>query len=113
MGIERDLDEAIDTLAPDVPMFILSNRSMVNGAVTMCVPNLLAKAADSLDGDFYVLPSSVHEVICVPAEAMDWQTAAAMVHEVNHDSGTISADILLSDNVYRYSKESGELTLCQ
>ena len=47
-------------------MFILSNTSQNCGASVIAYPNLLEGIGDSLDSDYYVLPSSIHEVIILP-----------------------------------------------
>ena len=50
-------------------MYVLSNRARSNGAACMIYPYVLRMMGDILEEDFYILPSSIHEVILVPASA--------------------------------------------
>ena len=58
-----------------------------------------------MGGDFFLLPSSIHEVILVPDNGkMDYRELEKMVHEVNETQ--VRPTERLSDNVYHYdSKE--------
>ena len=62
---------------------------------------------DRLDTDkFYILPSSVHEVIIVsPQIAMNIEALREMVNSVN--ATEVSPDEVLSYNVYEYSRKNG------
>ena len=61
---------------------------------------------DSL-GDFYVLPSSVHEVLVVPKRAdMDVKDLEHMVQEVN--ATQVAVEEQLSDHVYMYDAKEHE-----
>lgn len=63
------------------------------------------QAAEKLGGDFYILPSSIHEILLVPDngdKAAD--DLRDMVREVN--ATQVSPEEKLTDNVYHYdSKE--------
>ncbi|SFB01972.1 hypothetical protein SAMN05216249_10713 [Acetitomaculum ruminis DSM 5522] len=45
----------------DCQMYLLSNSTYVNGAITILYPNVLSKISDILGKDFYIIPSSIHE----------------------------------------------------
>lgn len=49
-----------------MPMYILTNQNKVNGAGVLARDGVLDKIGELLGSDFYVLPSSTHEVILVP-----------------------------------------------
>ena len=60
--------------------------------------------------DLYILPSSVHELILVPAyEYIDVYQLYEMVKEVN-DTVVALGDIL-SYNVYKYCKETDQIVI--
>ena len=83
------------------PMFVATNSKKVNGAGVILYDGLLRTFAEKIGGDFYILPSSVHEVIFVPANGdMDARYLIQMVKEVN--ATEVSPDEVLSDNVYMY-----------
>lgn len=87
-------------------MYVVSNKSKVNGAVN--VLNAYDKVSELLGtDDLVVLPSSIHEVIVVPASTGDYNQLRSMVGEVN---GTeVAREEQLSDNIYRLTKDGLEL----
>lgn len=84
-----------------IPMFVATNSKKVNGAGVILYDGLLRTFAEKIGGDFFILPSSVHEVIFVPANSdMDAGYFIQMVKEVN--ATEVSPDEVLSNNIYRY-----------
>ena len=64
-----------------------------------------------LEDDFYVLPSSVHEVILVPDHvAGSEKELRTMVHEVNHTQ--VEPEEILSESVYHYDRKKHSLSIC-
>ena len=60
---------------------------------------------------FYVLPSSVHELLVVPSNiGMDVGQLKEMVTSIN--ASEVALEERLSDNVYRYSTEKGLQIAC-
>lgn len=64
----KNMSEVIADLSGDMfvpemelPLFVASNRSTINGASVMAYPDFMENAAKQLDGNFYLLPSSIHE----------------------------------------------------
>ena len=95
-------------LPPGKEMYVLSNKSKVNGATCLLYPGLLAKIADEFGRDFYVLPSSVHETILIPDDKkMDPAVLTDMVKEVN--STQLLPSEVLSDHAYFYSQSAKQL----
>ena len=66
----------------------------------------MKEAAKMLGGDLYILPSSVHEVIVVPAVVIDPTKAADMVREINQT--VVEPREFLSDMVLKYA--GGKIT---
>lgn len=84
-----------------MPMFVATNKKKLNGAGVILYDGLLAKFAEKVGGDFYILPSSIHETILLPAIGdMDAEYLIRMVREVN--ATEVSPEEVLSDNVYMY-----------
>ena len=83
------------------PMYVATNVFKMNGACILLYDGVLKKFAEKIGGDFYILPSSVHEVIFVPANGnMNARYLIQMVREVN--ATQVAPDEVLSDNVYIY-----------
>ena len=93
-----------------MPMFIATNKCKINGASVILYDGLLAEFARRIGGDFYILPSSIHETILLPATGeMDVDCLIDMVRTVN--STEVSPDEVLSDNVYIYHADEDRLEM--
>lgn len=89
-----------------LPLYIVSNDCRVNGAIAMLYDGVLEKFAGEIGGDFYILPSSIHETLFMPAlPYVEERELLEMVHEVN--AGYVAPEEFLSDNVYHYHVEDG------
>ena len=72
--------------------------------------NALKRAAHKLNGSFYILPSSIHELILVPEVTFgDPAGFNQTVRAVNREA--VRPEERLSDHVYRYDADSGELKM--
>ncbi len=84
-----------------VPMRILSNEQKNQGAACLLYEGVLEKLARIYGKSFYVLPSSIHEVILLPDSGYESaQELRDMIHEVN--STQLSPEEILSDKLYYY-----------
>ncbi|MCC8028516.1 MAG: DUF5688 family protein [Lachnospiraceae bacterium] len=86
---------------PAVPFLVATNSDMFHGAGVIAYPDFMEQASKMVDGDFFILPSSVHEVLILKdGPGMDYKDLEEMVSEVN---GTmVSQEDKLSDHVYHY-----------
>lgn len=92
----------------ELPMYVLTNRRMCDGAAVLCYPGVLQKCAQQIQSDFYIIPSSIHEVLLISCENSTQEELHRMVSEVN--AKEVSEEDILSDHVYRYSLERKTLT---
>jgi len=98
--LER-LREAEDSL------FVLSNRYGQYGASCIARPELFEKIGNEF-GNFYVIPSSIHEVLILPEdERTDSLKLIEMVRSVNENE--VIPEERLSDNVYYWNAEKKRL----
>ncbi len=106
-------EELIDLMVDDAPendrMFVISNTKNMNGAVSMLYENKLYELALRMESDLFILPSSVHETIAVPAREGDAEKLAAMVSEIN--MAKVDLKDRLSNQVYLYDKDLRRLSL--
>lgn len=92
---------------PDPGMYVLSNDSKAFGAVAILDSETMDTIRNDV-GDFYILPSSVHEVLIVPKrEGIELSDLEAMVKEVN--ATQVAPNEVLSDHVYEYDPETKEI----
>lgn len=90
-------------------MYILSNSLRSYGAACIAYPHILEMIGEILRTDYYVLPSSVHEVIIVPYSAgLDSRELDEMVQEINITQ--VAEEEVLSSHAYLYQRSTG--TLC-
>ena len=93
-------------------MCVLTNHVMYYGAAGILRTDLLEKLAQLKETDLYILPSSVHEVILLPAlDCWDVDELRQMVKSVN--AGSVDKMDWLSDEVYYYRRESGEVVIAE
>lgn len=101
--------DMIPTGGPNV--YCLTNQYKMNGAVGIMSESIQQMVADRVGGDYYILPSSVHEVLIVPQSAgMDPEELTDMVNTVNE--GCVMQDEILSDHVYQYDAKEHKLSFC-
>ncbi len=89
----------------DEKMFVATVPDKNYGAGVIAYPNFMEEAAEKLGGDYYLLPSSLHEVLLIKDNGeMDAKQLEAMVKDVN--ATQVAPEDRLTDHVYHYdSKE--------
>jgi len=80
----------------DMPNIIVTNKSLYYGSIALLYDGVCEHIRE-LIGDFYILPSSVHESICVPKNAGDKKELLHIVREINRSSFILKNDILADD----------------
>ena len=106
MGMEQAEALGIMPMRPeDEQLFVATVPDKTHGAGVLAYQNFMDQAAERVGGDFFILPSSIHEVLIVPDNGrMDLKELEAMVRDVN--ATQVAPADKLTDNVYHYdSKE--------
>lgn len=109
-----DIMSGLLSLLPG-PMYIMSLRGRRYGAACLCFPQMMDEFASKIGESFYVLPSSIHELVLVPEAGnqrgnMQVPTGLhRLVREVNECQ--VSVTDRLSDNVYYYDMNRRNLFL--
>lgn len=94
------------------PLYILTNEYRTNGATVLLYEGLLQEIADLFEKDLIVLPSSIHEVLLLAADASDRRELShytEMVKEVN--ASHLADEEILSDHAYYYCRKGNLLTM--
>ena len=104
--LDEDPGELFDLGGMNV--YVVTNFETVRGAAAILIREAMEKLWEMI-GDFYILPSSVHELIV--STDMPPEDLKDMVREVN-DSEYVDEDELLSYNIYRYDHEKKEVVIC-
>ena len=79
---------------------VITNETGAYGAAALFYPGTMEKISDYFGGDFVVLPSSIHELIAMPARDADTSMLKQMVQAINFN--VVSDRDQLTDNVYYY-----------
>ncbi len=105
--IIREMMEKIYTEAKGPKMYVAGNESKNFGAAVILYESFLSDFAKEIQSDFYILPSSIHEVILIPTgnEEDEAVKLKNMVYEVNHSE--LSEEEILSDSVYIFRRNGG------
>ncbi|MBQ7766121.1 MAG: hypothetical protein IJ397_04695 [Lachnospiraceae bacterium] len=86
-------------------MYVLSNQSRLYGAGVLLYEGVPEQCREQLGSNFFILPSSVHEVILVPdLGQVTREKLGEMVREVN--ATQVEEQEQLSDFVYYYDGEN-------
>lgn len=112
-GIDEDMQKEFSEVMQETPdencMYVITNESKLFGAASMLYEEPIHELAEQVGGDLYILPSSVHEVIAVPADFGSPEELAEMVYEVNMEQ--VDINDRLSNQVYHYDKDLRTLRL--
>ena len=100
-----DLELAPDVSVEDGKIFVASVADNLYGAAVIAYPNFLNTVAAMLRSDFFILPSSIHEVILVKDDGnVDADDLKNLVTAVN--AAQVDPADQLTDNVYHYDMYS-------
>lgn len=111
--VQESFDEEagqLSGIAEEVPLYIMTLRGRYFGAACIYLKELLQEFAAMHQTDFYILPSSIHELILLPDDGQEEaEILKKMVEEVN--AGHVAPEEQLSDNVYYFSRFDGKVSL--
>lgn len=103
-GAMRELPEEM------TKQHVLSNESCRYGAAGMLRQDLMERFAEQAGGNFYILPSSIHDLILLPDDgSVNAECLKEMVQEVN--KSVVVREEWLSENVYYYDCETREVKI--
>lgn len=102
--------EQCDSFLAGNTLWVLSNRKRVNGASCILYPGLLKQLAEKEKSNFYILPSSIHEVLLLPDQGKEApERLKDMIAEVN---GTqVAPEEVLSDSLYYYDLQEENIRI--
>lgn len=104
----NNLLDAENFQTPEPGLYILSNQSKVKGAAVLSYPGGLEKVDQLFPEGFYILPSSVHELLVIPKSLeISPRELGEMVRAINRSE--VAKEDQLSDRVYEYDREAGKI----
>lgn len=89
---------------------ILTNNTACGGAIAIADKAALKRLSKDFDDDFYIIPSSVHEIICIKADKVDGD-----IDQLKNMVLDVNANVLdpldkLTDSVYFFSRDTNLVT---
>ena len=93
-------------------MYVATVPDKNSGAGVIAYQDFMDQAAERIGGDFFVIPSSINEILLVPDNGdMTADALRDMVQEVN--AKEVSPEERLSDNVYHYDSKDHVFELAE
>lgn len=98
-----------DVLKNDPQQYVLTNQNKINGAAVILDNDFMQEVAEKLGGDFYILPSSIHEFVAQPIKgsSMSLEEINAMIAEINETQ--VGAEEVLCNKAYAYDSINKEI----
>ncbi len=97
----------------DLPICVAFTEDYRYGSVQMLNEETLNRVTELMDGSFYILPSSINELIFAPYDSDEAESdpveLASIVKDVN--ATTVPVDEVLSDHVYFYDHKTENITI--
>lgn len=95
-------DAEIEGCDDAVPMYVAINTTKLNGAAVVLYENQLREFTKCFGGDYFLLPSSIHETLLIPVtdKTNALSDLKEMVMDVNKTC--VTKEEFLSNSVYRY-----------
>ena len=104
---ENLFDKELSDKLPD-GMYTLTNSATNLGATVLYYPDVQKRIGDMLQNSYYVLPSSIHELMILPCSVNDNpEFLRKMVKEANET--VVNPQEVLSDRIFMYDREKERL----
>ncbi len=91
----------------DVQLYVVTNKEKLMGANAILLPSVFEEYSEKAGGDFYVIPSSIHELLFVEGEVGKAEEIQEIMAQVN--AMDCVGNDFLSDNLYRYNSETKQI----
>ena len=91
-------------------LYCLTNRSKMNGASILAIPELMHQVLQNASEPAYIIPSSIHEVLVFVGE-MNVSDLRQRVCDVN--ATQVPPEDILSNNVYVFDHEAMQLKIAE
>ena len=96
----------------DPGLYTLTNGIHINGAALILLPDVLDKIAEKAGMDYFIIPSSIHEVLIAKDDGqLTANELRKLIYDGNRNGAIIQAEDVLSDKVYFYSRKAKALKI--
>ncbi|MBR5578543.1 MAG: hypothetical protein IKW28_06055 [Lachnospiraceae bacterium] len=107
--LEKTLDQMVQEMEEgQLPMYVITNSRRYYGAASLFYNDVMEEIAELLDNDYYVIPSSVHELIILEKkEDICPSVLNDMIVDVNQTQ--VEEEEWLGDHAYLYCRQTRQL----
>ena len=113
MSVYFDGEESLEpgeVFSEEQGMYVLTNPQKSKGAAAMLYPGLLQSIAEATQSSFYILPSSIHEVLLMKeGNGMGAKELQSMVTDINQ--AQVPPQEVLSNQVYFYDGKEQKISM--
>lgn len=81
-------------------LYAVTNKAKLNGAACIFFPTVLEQARKKLGYDFYIIPSSIHEILLIEKDLEEAEAYKKMIKEANQNREVVAENEILSYNLY-------------
>lgn len=110
LGLNAMIDELTEdgekAELPDVGMLVVTNKQRCQGAAVVFYPDVFEMMGIPME-QYYIAPSSVHEILLLPKSIVSLEAANEMIKEINECS--VELHEVLSDLAHEYDPVSKQL----
>lgn len=106
MPVVKPISEMIG-LPSDSSMQVVTDTINVNGAAAIMYPEVREKLTRQFGGDFFIIPSSIHEVLALPYDPERTEEFNSIVKMINENQ--VMPKDRLSDHVYIYDSRNDRI----
>lgn len=108
VSYSNELDDSCD-----YKMYVMTTPDKFFGAAGLVLTDELVDFSEKIDNSFYILPSSIHELVLIPDTGeMNPKEMADQVEMINRTE--VSPEEVLSDSIYYFDRVTKEVTwVCQ
>lgn len=101
-----------EIMPPEYNMFLVSNqRNNQNGSASILYEEVIQKLEEKIKDDFYIIPSSICEVLVVSAKSFNSIELRQTVKDVNDT--ILNPKEFLSYNVYFYNRNTRKIEIAE
>lgn len=108
--VDIHLDDDERQLLLDSPLHIVTNKHMKYASIGLLSIGLFSQFAEIHNSDLIIIPSSIHELLFFKSDISETslKNCLEQIKEVN---STLPPNIILSDAVYYYSRETQTISM--
>lgn len=94
----------------DDNLYVATNNGKEYGATAILYPEILKEGVELLGDSFYIIPSSIHEVLLLKVDERNTPKELAKLIKATNDN-VLDKDDILSYKLYFYDKVNNEVTI--